>query len=217
MSQVHSFVFSPFSENTYVIADETGEAVVVDPGCYEQAEKEELARFIDDNKLTVRKILLTHAHLDHVFGVAFVKRKYARPADPLQAWLHELDQPIYNDVPTRSQLFGLRGYEHSNIDHFLNSGDEVSFGTTRFEVRFVPGHAPGHVVFVNHADRYVIAGDTLFRGSIGRTDLPYGNHAELIRRIQNELFTLPDDYTVYPGHNDPTTIGHEKKTNPFFQ
>ncbi|WP_460940028.1 MBL fold metallo-hydrolase [Spirosoma humi] len=208
---IQIFEFSPFQENTYVIADDaTGEAVIIDPGCYEQAEKEALGRFIDTNKLDVKYVLLTHSHLDHVFGVAYVKRKFN-----VKAFLHELDMVIFNDVPTRCALYGLRGFEPSTIDAFLKEGDQFRFGNTVLDVVFVPGHAPGHVAFINHAERYVIGGDVLFKESVGRTDFPYSNHADLINSIRTELFTLPDDYTVYPGHMEPTTIGTEKQTNPY--
>lgn len=207
---VQAFEFSPFHENTYVISDETGESVIIDPGCYEQAEKEALANYIETNHLKVRRVLLTHAHLDHVFGCAFVKRKYN-----VNASLHESDMVIFNDVPTRCQLYGLRGFDPSEVDDFLQEGTDIQFGTTTLSVLFVPGHAPGHVAFVNHAERYIIGGDVLFRGSVGRTDLPYGNHADLINSIRTQFFTLPDDYVVYAGHMEPTTIGDEKRNNPF--
>jgi glyoxylase-like metal-dependent hydrolase (beta-lactamase superfamily II) len=208
---IQSFEFSPFQENTYVITDEaTREAVIIDPGCYEQEEKETLCKFIDDHKLTVKYLLLTHAHLDHVFGVAYVKRKFG-----VKSYLHQQDMVIYNDVPTRCLLYGLRGYEHSEIDAFLSEGDRFRFGNTALDVIFVPGHAPGHVAFVNHADHYVVGGDVLFRGSVGRTDFPYCNPADLLDSIRTKFFTLPDDYIVYPGHMEPTTIGQEKRTNPF--
>lgn len=208
---IQVFEFSPLQENTYVIADEaTKEAVIIDPGCYDQTEKETLARFIESNKLTVRYLLLTHAHLDHVFGVAYVKRKF-----DVKAYLYESDMVIYNDVPTRCMLYGLRGYEPSEIDAFLKEGDQFRFGNTTLDVIFVPGHAPGHVAFVNHAERYIIGGDVLFRGSVGRTDFPYCNHGDLIDSIRTKFYTLPDDYVVYPGHMESTTIGREKQTNPF--
>ena len=208
---IQAFEFSPFQENTYVIADDaTREAVIVDPGCYDQAEKETLSQFIIDNKLNVKYLLLTHAHLDHVFGVAYVKRKFG-----VKAYLHALDQVIYDDVPTRCQVYGLRGYEPSDIDEYVKEGDQIQFGNTILEIIFVPGHAPGHVAFVNHAERYVIGGDVLFRNSVGRTDFPYCNHDDLINSIRTKFYTLPDDYIVYPGHMEPTTIGYEKRTNPF--
>ncbi|WP_420148179.1 MBL fold metallo-hydrolase [Spirosoma sp.] len=208
---IQAFTFSPFQENTYIIADDkTGEAVIIDPGCYEQAEKEALSQFITSNKLNVKYLLLTHSHLDHVFGVAYVKRKFG-----VSAYLHEQDMVIYNDVPTRCALYGLRGYEPAEIDAFLKEGDQFKFGDTVLDVVFVPGHAPGHVAFINHAERYVIGGDVLFRGSVGRTDFPYCNHADLMTSIQTKFYTLPDDYVVYPGHMESTTIGQEKRTNPF--
>lgn len=208
---IQAFEFSPFSENTYVIADDaTRDAVIIDPGCYEQAEKEALSQFITSNQLNVRYLLLTHAHLDHVFGVAYVKRKYN-----VKAYLHELDQVIYNDVPTRCAVFGLRGYEPSAIDAHIKEGDQIKFGSIVLDVVFVPGHAPGHVAYINHAERYVVGGDVLFQRSIGRTDFPYSNHADLVNSIRTEFYTLPDDYTVYAGHGEPTTIGQEKRANPF--
>lgn len=208
---IQSFTFSPFQENTYVITDEaTNEAVVVDPGMYEQSEKEALSRFIDDKKLNLKAILLTHAHLDHVFGVAYLKRKYG-----VNVFLHPKDEVIFNDVPIRTTTYGLRGYEHGQIDEWLTEGDRIRFGNTALDVVFTPGHAPGHVAFVNHVDRYIVGGDVLFRGSVGRTDFPYCNHADLLHSIETQFMTLPDDYVVYPGHNEPTTIGQERKTNPY--
>ncbi|WP_234734613.1 MBL fold metallo-hydrolase [Tellurirhabdus bombi] len=208
---VHSFVFSPFQENTYVVADDaTSEAVVIDPGCYEQHEKEELARFIEEKRLKIKYLLLTHAHLDHVFGCAFVKRKYG-----VKMYLHEKDLPIFNDVPARMAMFGLRGYDPAEVDEYLHEGEKINFGSTTFDVVFVPGHAPGHVAFINHAERYVIGGDVLFRRSIGRTDLPFGDFETLENSIRTQFYTLPDDYTVYAGHMQPTTIGQEKRSNPF--
>jgi hydroxyacylglutathione hydrolase len=208
---VHAFEFSPFQENTYVVTDDqSGEAVIIDPGCYEQAEKEQLAAYVEAQNLTVRYLLLTHAHLDHVFGAAFVKRKYG-----VELYLNEQDVPILEDVPNRCHLFGLRGYEPAERDHNLAEGDVIRFGNTELHVVATPGHAPGHVAFINHADRYVIGGDVLFRGSVGRTDLPYGNFDTLLHSIRTKFYTLPDDYVVYAGHMQPTTIGQEKRSNPF--
>lgn len=208
---IQAFEFSPFSENTYVIADDTTrDAVIIDPGCYEQAEKEALSQFITKHQLNVQYLLLTHAHLDHVFGVAYVKRKYN-----VKAYLNELDQVVFNDVPTRCAVFGLRGYEPSEIDVHIKEGDQIRFGSVVLDVVFVPGHAPGHVAYINHAERYVVGGDVLFRSSIGRTDFPYSNHTDLVNSIRTQFYTLPDDYTVYAGHGGPTTIGQEKRANPF--
>ncbi len=210
MTTVQSFTFSPFSENTYVLFDETMQAVIIDPGCYHQHEKETLADFIIDNGLTVKYLILTHAHLDHVFGVAFIKRKFG-----VKAYLHPLDLPIFKEVPMRCQMWNIPGFEPSEIDFEMAEGDSFEIGNFKLDVIHVPGHAPGHVAFINHKERFLIGGDVLFNGSIGRTDLPLCNHQDLMDSIKNKFYTLPDDYVVYAGHNEPTTIGQEKKTNPY--
>lgn len=210
MIQIQSFVFSPFQENTYVLFDETHEAVIIDPGCLMQAEKETLAQFITQNRLIVKALLQTHAHLDHVFGSAFVKRKYG-----VKMWMHKNELPILASVENRCQLWGIRGYEPVEADEFIDEGDIISFGNSQLEILFVPGHAPGHLAFVNHAQRFVIGGDVLFKGSVGRTDFPLCDHEALINSIQTKFMALEDDYRVYAGHMDSTTIGHERRTNPF--
>lgn len=210
MIQIQSFVFSPFQENTYVLFDETHEAVIIDPGCLMQAEKETLAQFITQNRLIVKALLQTHAHLDHVFGSAFVKRKYG-----VKMWMHKNELPILASVENRCQLWGIRGYEPVEADEFIDEGDIISFGNSQLEILFVPGHAPGHLAFLNHAQRFVIGGDVLFKGSVGRTDFPLCDHEALINSIQTKFMTLEDDYRVYAGHMDSTTIGHERRTNPF--
>jgi hydroxyacylglutathione hydrolase len=210
MIQIHSFVFSPFSENTYVLWDETNEAVVIDPGCLDQREKEALVNFIAAKSLTVKLLLQTHAHLDHVFGSAFVKRKYG-----VKMLMHQSEVPILANVESRATLWGMRGYEPVEADEFIDESSVIKFGNATLNVLFVPGHAPGHVAFVNHDQKFVVGGDVLFRGSIGRTDFPLCNHADLMNSIKTKFLTLPDDYTVYPGHNEPTTIGYERKNNPF--
>ncbi|MGV3559151.1 MBL fold metallo-hydrolase [Larkinella arboricola] len=212
MTQIKSFVFNPFSENTYVLYDETGEAVIIDPGCYEQREKDALAGFIEQNNLKPVKLLNTHAHIDHVLGNAFVKRKYG-----IDLYLHESDLPVLKAVAVLAPNYGMAAYEEAEVDHFLEAGQTITFGNTELEIRFVPGHAPGHLAFVNHANRFVIGGDVLFRGSIGRTDFPLSDFETLARSIRTQFYTLPDDYTVYPGHMGTTTIGQEKKTNPFIR
>lgn len=210
MIQIQSFVFSPFQENTYVLFDETHEAVIIDPGCLMQAEKETLAQFITQNRLIVKALLQTHAHLDHVFGSAFVKRKYG-----VKMWMHKNELPILASVENRCQLWGIRGYEPVEADEFIDEGDIIFFGNSQLEILFVPGHAPGHLAFVNHAQRFVIGGDVLFKGSVGRTDFPLCDHEALINSIQTKFMTLEDDYRVYAGHMDSTTIGYERRTNPF--
>ncbi|AEI50147.1 MBL fold metallo-hydrolase [Runella slithyformis] len=210
MIQIQSFEFSPFAENTYVLYDETNEAVVIDPGCLMQSEKETLSRFIEQEGLKVTMLLQTHAHLDHVFGSAYVKRKYG-----VKMYMHKNELPILSSVENRCQLWGIRGYEPVEADAFLEEGDVITFGHSTLETLFVPGHAPGHLAFVNHTQRFVIGGDVLFRGSVGRTDFPLCDHAALIRSIQTKFMTLEDDYQVFAGHMEPTTIGRERRTNPF--
>ncbi|MCE7066816.1 MBL fold metallo-hydrolase [Dyadobacter sp. CY326] len=212
MISVQQFTFNAFSENTFVLFDETGEAVIIDPGCFEKHEFQELYDFIETNGLKPVEIINTHAHIDHVLGVAGVKRKYNIPFA-----LHQIDEPYLKAVKTYASNYGFYQFDEPEIDRYLVEGEVVRFGNSTLDVLFVPGHAPGHVAFVSAADEFVIGGDVLFYMSIGRTDLPGGNHATLLASIRNKLFTLPDDYKVYAGHMQPTTIGFEKKNNPFFQ
>ncbi|WP_421826161.1 MBL fold metallo-hydrolase [Larkinella sp.] len=210
MVQIQTFTFNPLQENTYVLYDETREAVIIDPGCYDQSEKEVLTAFIAQNDLKPVKLLNTHAHIDHVLGNAFVKRKYG-----VELYLHESDLPVLKSNKILAPHYGIMAFEETEVDHFLIPGQSITFGNSELEIRFVPGHAPGHVAFVGHADRFVIGGDVLFRGSVGRTDFPLSDFDTLVRSIRTQLYTLPDDYTVYPGHMGTTTIGQEKRTNPF--
>jgi hydroxyacylglutathione hydrolase len=212
MVQIKTFVFNPFSENTYLLSDETGEAIIIDPGCYDQSEYKKLTDYITANNLTPVKIVNTHAHIDHVLGVAALKRKYNIPF-----YLHLLDEPVLKAVKSYASNYGFAVFDEPEIDHYLKEGESVTFGNTTLKVIFVPGHAPGHVAFVNDEQKFVMGGDVLFHLSIGRTDLPGGDHATLLSSIRTQLFTLPDDYQVFPGHMQSTTIGFEKKHNPFFR
>ncbi len=212
MIQIQSFVFSPFSENTYVLYDETKEAIIVDPGCYEPQEYQELNDFIKKNDLKPVGIYNTHAHIDHVLGVAKLKGTYKIPFA-----LHRLDEPLLRAVKTYAPNYGFPTFDEPAVERWLEAGETVAFGDSNLKIIFVPGHAPGHVAFVNDAQKFVIGGDVLFRQSIGRTDLPGGDMGTLLASIRSQLFTLPDDYTVYAGHMQPTTIGFEKKHNPFLK
>ncbi|WAC09695.1 MBL fold metallo-hydrolase [Dyadobacter pollutisoli] len=212
MVQIQTFVFNPFSENTYLLSDETGEAIIIDPGCYDQSEYKTLTDYIASNNLTPVKIINTHAHIDHVLGIAALKRKYNIPF-----YLHRLDEPVLKAVKSYASNYGFAVFDEPEIDQYLKEGESVTFGNTSLKIIFVPGHAPGHVAFVNDEQKFVIGGDVLFHLSIGRTDLPGGDHATLLSSIRTQLFTLPDDYQVFPGHMQSTTIGFEKKHNPFFR
>lgn len=212
MIQIKSFVFSPFAENTYVLYDETKEAILIDPGCYEAEEFQELTDFITNEGLTPVGIYNTHAHIDHVLGVAHLKRTYTIPFA-----LHKQDEPLLLAVKTYAPNYGFPRFEEPAVERWIKEGETVAFGNSSLRILFVPGHAPGHVAFVNDEQKLVIGGDVLFRQSIGRTDLPGGNMNTLLTSIRTQLFTLDDDYTVYAGHMEPTTIGYEKKYNPFLK
>lgn len=208
--KIHTFTFNPFQENTSVLYDETGECVIVDPGCYEKHEREELVSFIEEHQLKVVKLLNTHCHIDHVLGNKFVSDHFK-----VELYIHEKDLPTLKSIPAYAPVYGFHQYAEKEPDHFISDGDTVTFGNTTLEVIFTPGHAPGHVVFFHRASNNLINGDVLFNGSIGRTDLPGGDHDTLIRSIHEKVFPLRDDVIVHCGHGPTTTIGKEKVSNPF--
>jgi glyoxylase-like metal-dependent hydrolase (beta-lactamase superfamily II) len=210
MLQVQSFVFNPFQENTFVLFDETKDCFIVDPGCSTKSEEEELAGFIEENQLAVKLLLNTHCHIDHVLGNYFVKRKYK-----VDLLIHRQEESVLKAAEAYAPSYGFYDYQHQAADGFLDEGQVIKMGKESFVVIFVPGHSPGHVAFYNEQNEILIGGDVLFYNSIGRTDLPGGNHQQLIRSIHTKLFTLPDAVKVFPGHGPETTIGFEKKTNPF--
>lgn len=210
MLQIQSFVFNPFEENTYVLYDETRECVIVDPGCAEENERGQLTKFIEANRLRVKLLLNTHCHVDHVLGNKFVKDTFK-----VRLLIPKEEEAVLKAAEVYAPSYGFSLYEHQPPDGFLEEGDVITVGNQTFNVLSVPGHSPGHVAFYNEKHRVVIGGDVLFYNSIGRTDLPGGNHAQLINSIHTKLFTLPDAVKVYPGHGPETTIGFEKKTNPF--
>ncbi len=210
MIQIQTFTFNPFAENTYLVYDETGEGVVIDPGCYEKSEKDTLAQFILDEKINIKYLLNTHCHIDHVLGNDFVKVKYNVPL-----LIHKNDEPVLRSVRAYAPSYGFNLYQEALPDGYLTEGDTVSFGNIVFKVLFLPGHAPGHIGFYHKESFSLFSGDVLFEQSIGRTDLPGGDHATLIKSIHQKIFTLPDNVIVYPGHGGTTTVGEEKISNPF--
>jgi hydroxyacylglutathione hydrolase len=210
MIQVQSFTFNPFEENTYVLYDDTLEAIVIDPGCYEREEQAELVEFVISKKLIVKTLINTHCHIDHVLGNDFVKSKYKVPF-----LIHPVELPVLRAVKTYASNYGFPGYSEVLPDGDLQEGKNLKFGNSTLEVLFLPGHSPGHVGLYEPIQKFIIAGDVLFYHSIGRTDLPGGNFDTLIKSIHQKLFVLPDDVTVYPGHGTPTSIGEEKVNNPF--
>ncbi|MEX2593898.1 MAG: MBL fold metallo-hydrolase [Anditalea sp.] len=210
MLQIKSFTFNPFSENTYVLYDGTNEAIIIDPGCYGKEERGELFDFIKNKHLTPIKVLNTHCHIDHVLGNTFVKNSFDIPL-----WFHRDEEPVLRAVPSYAANYGFPLYQDSKADHYIKEGEVIKFGHTSLQTFLVPGHTPGHLVFYHAESKACIGGDTLFEGSIGRTDLPGGDHETLLEAIKSKLFALPDDVTVYPGHGPNTSIGFEKLNNPF--
>jgi hydroxyacylglutathione hydrolase len=211
MISVKSFTFSPFDENTYILYDETKECIIIDPGCYSRAEQLELSDFIEKNALKPVKLISTHCHLDHVFGNAYVVDTYKIPYE-----IHQGELPVLASFMDVCKLYGIpvRGNSPSPTG-FIAEGEEVLFGNSKLSVIFTPGHSPASLSFYSEVDKFVIAGDVLFYDSIGRTDLPGGDFDTLIESIRTQLFPLGDDVTVYNGHGQPTTIGRERKYNPF--
>jgi glyoxylase-like metal-dependent hydrolase (beta-lactamase superfamily II) len=209
MISLQVFTFNAFEENTYVLYTEN-EAFVVDPGCYDPEERNELQQFVEQKNLRVTAVLNTHCHVDHVLGNAFCTSRWKAPL-----WIHPLEDRVLRAVATYASNYRFHQYHEKLADRFFAPNERLTLGQHELEILFVPGHAPGHVAFYNRAQKWVVAGDVLFHRSIGRTDLPGGNIDTLIHSIHHQLFTLPDDVVVYPGHGPETTVGAEKKWNPF--
>ena len=210
MLTIQMFTFSPIQENTYLVYNENNEAAVVDPGCYFPEEQEELRRFIEEQGLIPKYLLNTHCHLDHVFGNRFVYETWK-----LELHLHANEQKVLEYAPVSGQMWNLPFDNYNGPLHFLEDGGTIQLGNDVLELILAPGHSPGSICFHIPTQKILIGGDVLFRNSIGRTDLPGGHHETLLHSIKTRLFPLPDDTVVYSGHGEPTTIGHEKKYNPF--
>jgi hydroxyacylglutathione hydrolase len=213
MINIKTFIFNPFQENTYVVSDQSGECVVIDPGCSSVREQQVIQTWMESNNLKPVAVWCTHLHVDHVLGNAFFYETYG-----LKPTAHYNDQDLYNLVRQQAQMFGLvMESDPPSVGVFVNEGDTLTFGNTSFTVLHVPGHSPGGICFYNAQQKVVIVGDALFSGSIGRTDLWGGDHKQLIDNIQSKLLTLSPDTIVYPGHGPFTTIGEEQTSNPFLQ
>lgn len=210
MLQIKSFVFSPIQENTYILYNEFKECIIIDPGCYFDEEKEALKAFIENNKLKPVLLLNTHCHLDHVFGNKFVAETYS-----LTLHLHEKEQQVLAFAPTSGLMYNMPFDNYTGGFLLLKEGDIIKLGDDELKVIEAPGHSPGSVCFYCTAQNFVIGGDVLFQRSIGRTDLPGGSHETLLNSIRKKLLVLPDETIVYSGHGSTTTIGEEKKYNPF--
>ena len=210
MLQIKSFIFSPIQENTYLLYNQQQECIIIDPGCYFDDEKEILKTFIDQQQLKPVYLLNTHCHLDHVFG-----NKYIHDTYQLTLHLHEKEKQVLGFAPTSGLMYNMPFTNYSGDFILLKDGDKVLLGDDELQVIEAPGHSPGSICFYCAAQNFVIGGDVLFQGSIGRTDLPGGNHQTLLYSIRQKLFVLPDETVVYSGHGETTSIGEEKKFNPY--
>ena len=208
--EVAIFTFNPFQENTYVLYDTFGSCIIIDPGCINEEELNTLYDFIEANSLTPTHLVNTHCHIDHVLGNKAVSEKYG-----LSLTSHRGEQQVLDMQPQVSTMYGLPYVASPDITEFLDDGDTLTFGDTNLKVLFTPGHSPASISFYWKDGNILIAGDVLFRDSIGRTDLPGGSFDTLSQSIKEKFYTLPDDTIVYPGHGPSTTIGYEKINNAF--
>ncbi len=211
--EIHQITFNTFQENTFILWDNTRDCIIIDPGCYEKNEEQELVDFINKNNLNPVKLINTHCHIDHILGNKFVSEKW-----DLELYMNKIDLPLLEDSGDIARMYGFEDYKGSPYPkHYLEEGDILEFGESKLEILFTPGHAPGHICLFNKEERFIVSGDVLFNGSIGRTDLPGGDFDTLIESIKTKLMTLQDETIVYCGHGPSTSIGRERLSNPFLQ
>lgn len=211
MLNINTFTFNPFSENTYLVFNKNKKGFIIDPGNWNETETETLQKFIEDMGISIQNILLTHAHIDHVLGLQWAFDTYN-----VSVKMHQEEKEILNRNPMSARNYGFDFQPFFGEIELLNEGDSLFLDEDELKILFVPGHSPGSIAFYNKAQNFVISGDALFQGSIGRTDLYRGNHTQLLESIRTQLFTLPEETEVYSGHGNATQIGFEKKHNPFF-
>lgn len=209
---IASFTFNDFSENTFVLCDDTKQCCIVDPGCNNAQEESQLVDYIESNNLRPVRLVNTHCHIDHVLGNKIVADKYKLPLTA-----HKGEEIVLSNMDSISKMYNIPYKQSPEITEFLDEGDILKFGNVELEVLFTPGHSPASISFYHRSTKQLIAGDVLFAGSIGRTDLPGGDYDTLIGHIKNKFMPLDDDVKVYCGHGPSTTIGAERKTNPFLQ
>lgn len=210
--KVSRFTFNMFGVNTYILWDDISrEALIVDPGMINEKEQKDIKAFLDANNLNLKHLINTHMHIDHAFGISYVKENYN-----LKLECNLEDQFLAQRLNEQANMFGLPiPMSDLQIDKDLKDGEKIQLGDEQISILHVPGHSPGSVVLYAPQSNFIISGDVLFNTSIGRTDLPGGNYAQLINAINNKLMTLPDDVIVYPGHGPETSIGYEKQNNPY--
>ncbi len=213
MADVVTFIFNPFQENTFLVIDGNKDCAIFDPGCHTKTEQEELANYIKKHELNPVRLINTHCHIDHVLGNKFIAERYHLPLE-----IHRGESHMLEMVPQSAPLFGITYNEPSpKPGKFLEEGEIIEFGSTKLEVIYSPGHSPAGLCFYCEKDEFLIVGDVLFFGSIGRTDLPGGNQDTLINNIKSKLLPLGDDVKVYSGHGPATNICREKRSNPFLK
>ncbi len=210
MIQIETFVFNPFQENTYILYDHTGDSIIIDAGCQEKQERQELVNYISGHGFNPVKLVNTHCHVDHILGVAYLAGKYKLPF-----FIHPAERPLFEHSRSQAAYFGLSLDMPPEPDGYLNDGDLLRFGESSLRVIHIPGHSPGGILFHCPEQKFLISGDVLFRQSIGRSDLPGGDFKSLVSGIRNKLFGLHPETKVYPGHGPYTRIGDEKESNPF--
>ena len=207
---IKTFVFNAFYENTIVLSSASNNCLIFDPGCYDSFEIDELCNYIEMERLSVKGVINTHCHIDHVLGNDAIKTKFQ-----VSLKIPENEKEVFAAIPAYAPQWGITGYRQAEVDEYLSGGEVLELDELKLQMIEVPGHSPGHLMFYSAEESFMIGGDVLFRESIGRTDLPGGNHDALLSNIQNKVYTLPEDVIVYPGHGPSTTIGHEKRNNPF--
>ena len=211
MIEIHSFVFSAFGVNTYVLSDEfSGKCIIIDPGCHTSEERNQLIQYIKTNNLKPELLLNTHCHVDHILGNNMIKDEYN-----IRVESHKDDLFLLNNAIEHAGLYGFNLEQPPKPDVFLDEDDCIKFGQSGLTILHVPGHSPGSLAFINKEQKFIITGDVLFQGSIGRADLPGGNMDQLMQSIKTKIIPLGDTFTIYPGHGESSTIGVEKKSNPF--
>ncbi len=212
--KIARFTANPFEEHTYILWDEESrECAIIDPGCYTPQERRQLTRYISENRLQAKRLLLTHLHLDHYFGVPFVSRTYG-----MQPEANAADEPLLEFMTQQAQMFGTPLPDKPIPTNWsLNGGETICIGKEPIEILSIPGHSQGSLAFYMPQSAAICCGDALFCGSIGRTDLLGGDFSQLIRSIHSQIATLPSETTVYPGHGAETTVGEELRRNPYLQ
>lgn len=212
MINIETFAFNDFHENTYLLYDHSGECIIVDAGCEDEAEKEQLTAYIEEHGFRPVKLVNTHCHVDHILGVAFLAEKYGIPF-----YIHPEEKFLFSHSKSQADFFGLRLEMPPEPEAYLNGGDVLKFGESTLEIIHIPGHSPGGILLYSPEQKFLLSGDVLFQQSIGRTDLPGGDYDSLVNGIREKLFGLDPDTRVYPGHGPPTSIRDEKASNPFLR